>query len=140
MWNLTKFQLIRTTLITHRKMSSEYCLEKLTFCKVSLNPKSNRWWKFQLSILTNKKVLFIKIIWCVPCSIYSYFFSQQMPYCLATFLVYMALKRLTKDYWARFINLASQAKELQWHSMVLQLKSNRNVFFIISITDTKPYV
>ena len=41
-------------------MSSECCLNEQKFCEVSRNPKSNRWWNFQLSILTNKKVLFLK--------------------------------------------------------------------------------
>ena len=34
----------------------------LRFCEVSRNPKSIRCWKFQLSMLTNKKVLFLKKI------------------------------------------------------------------------------
>ena len=38
-----------------------------------------------------KKVLFLKKIWSVPCTMDSSFFSQQMPYCLLTLLVYMAL-------------------------------------------------
>ena len=33
---------------------------RLKFCKVSRNSFSNRCWKFQLSILKNKKVLFLK--------------------------------------------------------------------------------
>ena len=36
------------------------CLIELKFCKVSRNSISNRCWKFQLSILKNKKVLFLK--------------------------------------------------------------------------------
>ena len=36
------------------------CLNDLKFCKGSLNPHSNICWKFQLSILTNKKGLFLK--------------------------------------------------------------------------------
>ena len=42
------------------------CLNVLKFCKVSRIPKSNRCWKFQLSILTNTKVLFLKKILSVP--------------------------------------------------------------------------
>ena len=38
-----------------------------------------------------KRVLFLKKIWSVPCAMDSSSFSQQMPYCLATLLVYMAL-------------------------------------------------
>ena len=36
------------------------CLIELKFCKVSRNSISNWTWKFQLSILKNKKVLFLK--------------------------------------------------------------------------------
>ena len=36
------------------------CLNELKVCELSQNPKSNSCWKFQLSILTNKKVLFLK--------------------------------------------------------------------------------
>ena len=36
------------------------CLIELKFCEVSRNYFSNRCWKFQLSILKNKKVLFLK--------------------------------------------------------------------------------
>ena len=40
--------------------------------------ESKKCWKFQLSILTNKKVLFLKKIWSVPCTIDSSYFSQKM--------------------------------------------------------------
>ena len=59
-WNLTKFQLNQTT---DRKNENNNCLNKLNelkFCEVSRNSISNRFWKFQLSILKNKKVLFLK--------------------------------------------------------------------------------
>ena len=48
----------------------EYRLNELKFCKDSRNPKSNRCWKFQRSILTHKTVLFLKKIWSgsVPCT------------------------------------------------------------------------
>ena len=36
------------------------CLNEMKFCKVSRNPKSNSYWKLQLFILKNKKVLFLK--------------------------------------------------------------------------------
>ena len=45
------------------------CLIELKFCEVSRNSFSNRYWKFQLSILKNKKVLFLKKIWFRPLSI-----------------------------------------------------------------------
>ena len=45
-----------------------------------------------LAFYLNKQKRFIpKKIWSVPCTMDSSFFSQQMLYCLATFLVYMAL-------------------------------------------------
>ena len=43
---------------THWKNQSKSCLyelNELTSCKVTWNPKSNRCWKFQLSILKTKK-------------------------------------------------------------------------------------
>ena len=49
---------------TFRWLSSvgnKSCLNKLKFCEVSRNYKSKRYEKFQISILTNKKVLFLKI-------------------------------------------------------------------------------
>ena len=62
--NLTKFKLNPTT---HRNNKNNYCLNKvneLKFCEVSWNSISNRYWKFQLSILKNKKVFFLKKISC----------------------------------------------------------------------------
>ena len=56
-WNLTKFQLNQTT---DRKNENNNCLNELKFCEVSQNSIFNRCWKFQLSILKNKKVLFLK--------------------------------------------------------------------------------
>ena len=61
-WNLTKFQLNQTT---DRKNENNNCLNELNelkFCEVSRNSISNRCWKFQLSILKNEKVLFLKKI------------------------------------------------------------------------------
>ena len=46
-----------------RKNGNKNCLNELNelkFCEVSRNSFSNRCWKFQLSILKNKKVLFQK--------------------------------------------------------------------------------
>ena len=39
---------------------------ELKFCKVSWNSFSNRWWKFQLSILKNKKREFQQMALAVP--------------------------------------------------------------------------
>ena len=44
---------------------------------ISRNSKSNRYWKFQLSILTNKSVI-PKKVWAKPCGLNSSFKSQQM--------------------------------------------------------------
>ena len=60
LWNLTKFQLNQTT---DRKNENKSCLNELNelkFCEVSQNCFSKRCWKFQPSILKNKKVLFLK--------------------------------------------------------------------------------
>ena len=46
------------------------CLIELKFCEVSRNSISNWTWKFQLSILKNKKVLFLKKIFFWPLSIW----------------------------------------------------------------------
>ena len=51
-WNLTKCQLIQTIVIFIFYIC---CLIELKFCEVSRNYFSNRCWKFQLSILKNKK-------------------------------------------------------------------------------------
>ena len=66
------------SLLPIQKCHLNVCLNELKFCKVSRNPKLNSCWKFQLSILTNKKVLFLRYILSVPCTMESSFFSQQM--------------------------------------------------------------
>ena len=43
------------------------CLIELKFCEDSRNSISNRCWKFQLSILKNKKVLSLKKHFCGRC-------------------------------------------------------------------------
>ena len=48
------------------------------FCEVSWNSELKICWKFQLFILTNKKVLFLKKLRSVPSLQDSSFFSQQM--------------------------------------------------------------
>ena len=53
-------------------------MNELKVCKVSRNPKSKRCWKFQLFMLTNKKVLFLKKNWSLPCTMNSSYFSQKM--------------------------------------------------------------
>ena len=50
------------SLLLIQKCHLNVSLNELKFCKVSRTPKSNSCWKFQLSILTNKKVLFLKNI------------------------------------------------------------------------------
>ena len=54
------------------------CPNKLKSCEVSRNGELKRCWKFQLSTLTNKKVLFLKKIWSVPCTMDSSYFSPKM--------------------------------------------------------------
>ena len=56
-------QIIQTVVIF---IFSIGCLIELKFCEVSRNSFKNRFWKFQLFILKNKKVLFlkkIKLLW-----------------------------------------------------------------------------
>ena len=48
------------SLLPIQKCHLNVSLNGLKVCKVSRNPKSKRCWKFQLSILTNKKVLILK--------------------------------------------------------------------------------
>ena len=60
LWNLTKFQLIQLIQTIVNFIFSIVCLIELKLCEVSRNSFSNRCWKFQLSILKNKKVLFLK--------------------------------------------------------------------------------
>ena len=60
MWNFTKFQLNQTTNIKNENKKCLNKLRELKFCEVSGNSFSNRRWKFQLSIIKNKKVLFLK--------------------------------------------------------------------------------
>ena len=60
LWNLTKFQLIQVFQTIFISVFSIHCLIELKFCEVSRNSISNWTWKFHLSILKNKKVLFLK--------------------------------------------------------------------------------
>ena len=62
---LQKFQLIQTTFSWNFSMGNKGCQKELKFCEVSRNPKSN---KCQISILTNKKLLFLKKI--LKCTMY----------------------------------------------------------------------
>ena len=65
-----------------KKNGNSNCLKKLNelkFCEVSRNPISNWTWKFQHSILKNKKVLLLKKIFFGPLSI-----SKQKNLCLLT--------------------------------------------------------
>ena len=55
--NFNSFSLFRKLLFSSFFIS---CLIELKFCKVSRNSISKWTWKFQLSILKNKKVLFLK--------------------------------------------------------------------------------
>ena len=64
--NFHSFSLFRQLLFSSFFIS---CLIELKFCKVSRNSISNWTWKFQLSILKNKKVLFLKKIFFKPLSI-----------------------------------------------------------------------
>ena len=60
LWNLTKFQLIQLIQTIFISTFSISCPIELKFCEASRNYFSNRWWKFQISILKNKKDLFLE--------------------------------------------------------------------------------
>ena len=66
----SQFQVIQLiqTIVIH--IFSLGCLIELKFCEVSRNSFLNRCWKFQLPILKNKKVLFLKkiIFWSLSLS------------------------------------------------------------------------
>ena len=55
--NFNSFSLFRQLLFSVFSMG---CLTELKLCEVSRNSFSNLFWKFQLSIVKNKKVLFLK--------------------------------------------------------------------------------
>ena len=58
-----KFQLIQLIQIIAIFIFSMGCLIELKLCELSQNSFSIRFWKIQLSILKNKKVLFLKKIY-----------------------------------------------------------------------------
>ena len=61
------------------------CLIELKFCEVLQNYVSYRCWKFQLSILKNKNVLFLKNIWSKPKSLNRPREFQQMAFAVPIF-------------------------------------------------------
>ena len=85
LWNLIKFQLIQKH---SDNIFSMGCLNELKFCEVSRNPKSNRCWKFQLSILTNKNVLFQKKNEVYQVSRIVLFSTNRWPLDVLTFLIH----------------------------------------------------
>ena len=87
------FSSFRQLFLNIEKCHLNICLNELKFCEASQNCKSDSSWKFQLSIVSNKKVLFLNKIWSVPCTIDSSLFSHQMPYYNLTLLLYMALPK-----------------------------------------------
>ena len=66
------FPVLALNQTNNKKDENNNCLNNLNelkFCEVSRILISNRTWKFQLSILKNKKVLFLKKIYFKPLSI-----------------------------------------------------------------------
>ena len=57
---LQNFNSFNQTFRWHFSRGNKSCPNELKFCEVSRNNKSKRCWKFQNSILTNEKVLFLK--------------------------------------------------------------------------------
>ena len=72
-------------------MSSECCLNEPKISEVSRNFLIKEMLKISAFYLDKQKSFIPKKILSVPCTMDSSFFSQQMPYCVATLLVYMAL-------------------------------------------------
>ena len=82
LWSLSssEFQLIHLSIQTIVIfIFSIDCLIELKFCEVSRNSFSNRFCKFQLSILKNKKNLFLKKFFFKPLSISK---QKSFVYCL----------------------------------------------------------
>ena len=105
---MSSFSLYRQLLFPIEECCPNNCLNERKF---SWNSKSNRCWKFQLSILRNKKGFIPKKIWSVPCTMDSSFFSQKMPYYLLTLLVYVygsAFRPLKAKYYETKEFLKSQ--------------------------------
>jgi hypothetical protein len=75
---LQNYNSFRQTFRWHLSTGDKSCPNELKFCVISRNKKSKRCWKFQSSIMTNKKVLFLQKILSVPCNMDRTFFSQQM--------------------------------------------------------------
>ena len=73
------FNSIRQSIEKNKNNNCLNELNELKFCEVSRNSFSKRFWKFQLSILKNKKVLFLKKKFFKPLSI-----SKQKKLCLLT--------------------------------------------------------
>ena len=92
-WNLTNFQLIRTTCIPHRRISSECLSEWAKILQVFMKFKIKQMLKISAFYLDKQKSFIPKKKWSVPCTMDSSFIRQQMPYCLATLLVYMAVAK-----------------------------------------------
>ena len=79
---LQNFSSLRQTFRQHFSTGNKSCPNELKLCEISRNDWSKRCWKYQIFIVTNKKVLFVKKILIVPCTMDSSFFSQQMaPWC-----------------------------------------------------------
>ena len=57
---LQNFSSFRQKFRQHFSMGNKSCPNELKFCEVSRNNKSKRFWKFQISILTNNCFLFLK--------------------------------------------------------------------------------
>ena len=84
----TKFQLIWNTFIPLRKMSPECLSEWAEIFQVFTKSEIKQMLKILAFYLNKQKSFIPKKIWSVPCTMDNSFFSQQMPYCLATLLVY----------------------------------------------------
>ena len=93
------FSSYRQLLLLIEKCHLNVCLNELKFCKISRNPKSNRCWKFQLYILTNKKVLFLKKYELYQVSKIVLFEIDRWRLDVLTFLIHGFEKTHAKSLW-----------------------------------------
>ena len=97
------------------------CLIELKFCEVSRNSISNWTWKFQLSILKDKKVLFLKKNFLGPLSI-----SKQKNLCLLT--------QFSRRFWVEYVTnwwrIVCSQKVVTWAEGGVSEKKKQDLNYI----------
>ena len=126
MKHVTKFQLNQTI---HRKVKNNNCLNELNemkFCEVSRKVISNWCWNFQLSILKNKKVLFLKKIFFKP-----YHQDRSKRWCL---LSKFSVKVLAESMAESPESLLTHKKKIVWSDLHCSLQIFETNRLIIKLT------